>query len=254
MAITDQMTKADFDAQTDDPKLAFTELAGNVDTYNALVAAFGDLIEAGLHASASGLFIDAGDLKIKLASDAGLEIATNELKVKLQATSGIQRVAGGLKVDIGGLTEVALDEANDYFMFLDATDSLLKKAKIAKIGPQVAIGTVTRDQTLASGSVTVSGLGFTPKKIDVIVNKDGAPNLSFGFGDSSANVRSFYNNHNAAAEAFKSVATSIGFSIDSGSAFTSVDISNVGSDGFDFDFTKTGSPTGTINVFYAAMG
>lgn len=132
------MTKDNFDAQTDNPKTAFTELAANVDLYNALVALLFECAGLAL-GSASGLVNTAGNLTVNLSATGGLEIVTNEIKIKLPANSGLKRVAGGLSVDIGSLSVGAHDTAADYVAFLDATDGVLKKVLLEKIGSTTGI-------------------------------------------------------------------------------------------------------------------
>ncbi len=122
MAFGTAMTKVDFDAQTDDPKLAFTELASNVDAFNTFRGLI--LAAGGLGVTGDGVKDDgAGNLTVGLASDAGMEYATKLLKIKLQTDSGLERVAGGLKVDINGLSTATFDPAADSLMFRDGSDA-----------------------------------------------------------------------------------------------------------------------------------
>ena len=186
MALGSVMTKADFDAQTDDPKLAFTELAANVDIYNALQALL--FAAAGLGVTGDGVKDDgAGNLAVALATDAGLEFATKLLKVKLQTDSGLERVAAGLKVDINGLTTATPDTAADFLMWWDATDSTLKKALMDDVAPGVGAGSITQTEIAAAavgqgelktstGDMTLADLGSSPSSAFVT-----GPGGEYGF-------------------------------------------------------------------------
>lgn len=125
MALNDHMTKVNSDAATDDPKQWRSEIAGNTDTYNAMV----DLLKtiATLNIG-DGLKDDGlGNLDLDLGTNPGLVITGGQVLVK--PGPGTKLTASGVEADINGLTEdTSPDGANDFLMTYDDSAGVLKKA------------------------------------------------------------------------------------------------------------------------------
>jgi hypothetical protein len=128
MALPADQVKVNVDAATDDPKLARGDFANNVDKFNALKAALGNIVE--LNAGAGLKDDGAGNLAVDEAADSGLEFLTGRLRVKTQSNGGIERKASdaGIGLSITGLTAPAggLDFANDKLFVWDNSAGLLK--------------------------------------------------------------------------------------------------------------------------------
>jgi hypothetical protein len=116
---------------------------------------------------------------------------------------------------------------------------------------QKAFGSFTRDITTASGTQVVTGVGFTPTKVNfkMVLSSGAGPNMSIGDDVSSSrnclfdsgsgnyscsNSFSIYSYGAAGANLYQGLIT----------AFSG--------DGFTITWTKTGTPTGTITIFYMA--
>ncbi len=119
------------------------------------------------------------------------------------------------------------------------------------------VGTFDRDTTLASGTQSVTGIGFKPKTILFFANEANTGEASFGFssepvtGGSTANVS--VNCRTATSPGtFNSNAASI-FSFQSSSDYYQGSLSSIDNDGFTISWTKTGATTGTLSVAYLAI-
>lgn len=158
MALGSAMTKSDFDNNAlDDPKLAFTELASNVDKFNTIqnllqtVATL--LIGDGLKDDGGG------NLDLDLAADSGLEINSAKVRVKVEAGKGIQRSAAdaGVALDINGLTEkVTLVLEDDFFAIFDTAGGAPKKAKLT-LGSPTGVTQTFIGLTAPSGWLLMEG-------------------------------------------------------------------------------------------------
>jgi hypothetical protein len=143
------------------------------------------------------------------------------------------------------------DGAADYLMSYDASASALKKILLNK-ATAYKTQTFGRDTSTASGSQGVTGVGFTPKAVIFFAVQQGTSEVSIGFDDGVAPL-DIYNNHGAAADTW-GVDTSFSITaLESGTAFYQGKVSSFDSDGFTIAWTKTGSPTGTLQVNYLAL-
>lgn len=114
------------------------------------------------------------------------------------------------------------------------------------------ISATTRDLSIASGTQTITGLGFQPSLVIFLANLGTNAATSIGV-DNSSSVFSVYNNHNAVANAWNNT---INFSLNiilSGANFQQGKITSFTSDGFVITWTKTGSPTGTATIGFLAF-
>ena len=141
-------TKANSDAATDDPKQSIlVDVAGGVDTINALKAALGQ----------------AAQLNV---SD-GLEIGSqpggtpDDLKVRLQAVSGLKRTAAGLALDIAAVQKqsfTAVDDAGAADAYaLTIAPAITAYAKYQAF-TFVAVGTNTGASTLAVNGLAAKAI------------------------------------------------------------------------------------------------
>ena len=118
-------------------------------------------------------------------------------------------------------------------------------------GTKVAIGEFTRDTTVASGTQTVTGVGFQPVGTIFHMAQSGASEASWGFDDGT-NRKVLLIASNAATTYRNNGTNSIYDSQNVGSTDYKGIVQSFDSDGFTISWTKVGSPTGTITVtFYA---
>jgi hypothetical protein len=104
----------------------------------------------------------------------------------------------------------------------------------------------TRTATTGAGDVSYTGIGFKPTTLEAYVIVDGTSYACWGFADSGKAGASTYTYWGSTAQVFHSYAyfVDIGMS----SAWSRADVKSYDDDGFTLTWTKTGSPSGTINI------
>ena len=111
------------------------------------------------------------------------------------------------------------------------------------------IGSFTRDVSLASGTQVITGVGFQPKVVWFISVY--SSNISNGYDDGSSYVCQYVRgglvNIGHVTTSFSIVA------YESSTIKYEGKIQSMDSDGFTISWTKTGSPTGTLEVGYLAF-
>ena len=124
-------------------------------------------------------------------------------------------------------------------------------ARTALLGAQ-KVGTFTRDATTASGTQSVTGVGWAPTLLLLHANINGASASSLGFVNAGASISIFDDNPNGAGT--YAVSGTNGIYI-SGPAPAAVQfaLATFDADGFTFNVTKVGAPAGTITVHYVAF-
>lgn len=114
------------------------------------------------------------------------------------------------------------------------------------------IGTFTRDISVASGTQAITGLGFQPSSVIFFANIPDTATMSVGLDDGTNHYK-VTNEHGATATLWYSgSADSITLILTGANYYTGL-ISALGADGFTVTWTKTGSPTGTANIYYMAF-
>ena len=123
-------------------------------------------------------------------------------------------------------------------------------------GPQLYAGYLSRNQSSASGNVTYSGIGFTPKGVifHVYVGNGTGRQACFGFDDGTrANAVSTLDYNSA--DAWYGDGTNSIWPPQSSTLRQFGSISSFTNDGFIFSWTKGGSPSATsLIVYYIAIG
>lgn len=145
------------------------------------------------------------------------------------------------------VTRVALQAALAQLaagkIFADANGLLIAHAGIK-------VGTFSRDSTLSAGNQSITGVGFTPVGIIAFALVEGVTTqqISWGIDDgSSPRCMYFYGSGSSGSNPFLvqiEAATNV---------YSRFKISSWDSDGFTGAWTKSGSPTGSINVTYIAF-
>lgn len=115
------------------------------------------------------------------------------------------------------------------------------------------IGSFTRDISTASGTQDVTGVGFQPTHVVLFmgVAADGVEQ-STGFSDGTSHL-SIFHNHGNTADTFTANGGSAITALESAGNLYEGDLTTLGADGFTVTWTKTGTPTGTITVYYLAI-
>lgn len=104
----------------------------------------------------------------------------------------------------------------------------------------------SRDLAAASGDVAYTGVGFTPTSIVVLFGIDGGTINGVGIVDSALTGRFEGRMADATARVFTYFIS--GFV--SGSATNVAIVKSFDADGFTLTWTKTGSPTGTMTLYF----
>ena len=116
------------------------------------------------------------------------------------------------------------------------------------------IGTFTRDLTTASGTQNVTGIGFTPTQVFMMGAINGSTVVSFGLDDGTTHG-SVFNDYQDIANSGGLLTTFSVIAVTAvGNTFQQAKITALASDQFTLTWTKTGSPPGTITMFYLALG
>lgn len=114
------------------------------------------------------------------------------------------------------------------------------------------IGTFTRDISLATGTQAVTGVGFTPTMVILLAAVVGSSKQSLGFDDGTNHYTIHDNNPVSAGTYQKDALNSIKL-VQDGSNYYTGNISSLDADGFTVSWTKTGTLSGTADIYYLAF-
>lgn len=110
-------------------------------------------------------------------------------------------------------------------------------------------GSFTRNMATASGSQSITGVPFKPSSIEFHAVVGSTNTFGWGFADASGNSDTMVQTSAGKGDTFSSACVAI--EID-GSNYYSAALASNDLAGFTLNWTKTGSPTGTMTVFYKA--
>jgi len=122
------------------------------------------------------------------------------------------------------------------------------QALVMRLPPRTFIGSLTRDLTLASGAVAITGVGFRPSKVRFKAAVNGTAIFSIGESGGVGNC-AYYSAYASTANAIDT-ANAIAALTASVAYQNAVATMNV--DGFTLTWTKVGAPTGTLSIVYVA--
>lgn len=157
------------------------------------------------------------------------------------------------------LTAYTTPISTDVLPIVDVTNSITKKATMATMKAfgmlNSKIITATRNMTAAGGNVSYTGVGFQPTSIIVFYYITDTKTSGWGMVDSSKNTGQFRmvgdtgnyrgNNDSAGGGGFFIFASTGAADVDQYAGLSSFD-----SDGFTLTWSKRGSPTGTLNLYF----
>jgi hypothetical protein len=148
---------------------------------------------------------------------------------------------------------------NIQYRPFEGTDTVIS-ADTLLFGPVTTkVGLFLRDMTTAAGSQVVTGVGFKPRSVIFYANRSNTSDMSMGFTSIiNAAATNFDQgvvyDRNATSSATYQNSVSYVSVIDQGSGNTHLGaIASMDSDGFTINWTKTGSPTGTLDIVYLAI-
>lgn len=161
---------------------------------------------------------------------------------------------------LAALTGANVDAVADVLAVVDTSATTTKKITIdeallamlaSTTNARFKVGSFTRDQTTASGTQAITGVGFKLKSVIFIAGETGTTKGSIGVDDGT-NSGVLFHNVPAGVSFFNIQAGASIFLTDTAGATYSGVISATGTDGFTITFTKSGSPTGTATIAYLA--
>jgi hypothetical protein len=210
--------------------------------------------------SASTLVIDTDGDFFDITGTTGITAMTVDAgrRFTLQF-DGALTLTHGSSLYLPGATNFTT-EANDSLDFIATAANTVRCTSYAlKDGGSVVapssgitsyISSFSYDQS-TTGSVAVTGVGFTPNVIIAHTVQAASPEASTGFGN-AGDEHALRFDHNNSAESL-SWSDSIGQVLQSGSISCRWNIASFDADGFTYTKTKSGSSTGTNKVLYLAI-
>ena len=117
----------------------------------------------------------------------------------------------------------------------------------------VAIGSFTRDVSLASGDQAVTGVGFAPVALVFFAQISGNDSGSWGVDDGTTHICFYYEAGSTHDNDMASNDASIWAEPVNANTYKGI-VKSLDSDGFTITWTKGASPTGTLTVAYLAIG
>ncbi len=191
------------------------------------------------------------------ATTSGLTMNTDRILGRTTASTGaieelavgssLSLAAGALNAALASQAEAQAGTENTKLM-----TALRVAEAIAALGTQFKVVATTRDVSLASGNVAITGAGFTPKAVIVsgCVGTVGSAVGAVGLGMALSSTERFGISSGANITANSWIfnnARMISLPASSGNQ-SDVDLVSLDADGCTISYTKTGSPTGTASL------
>jgi hypothetical protein len=144
-----------------------------------------------------------------------------------------------------------------YIPFRLAGDTEIFATKYYTGSLTTKIGTFSRDTTIASGTQSVTGVGFKPRAIIFFACQSGTGEASFGFSDvnllGTSGENGVVNSRTATSPGtfFNNVSSILAFE-SAGNTYAG-NIDTLDNDGFTINWVRVGTPSGTLEVTYLAL-
>ncbi len=129
-----------------------------------------------------------------------------------------------------------------------ATDSMAYGQRM-----KVKVVSTTYDLTTASGSQTVTGIGFTPSAVFIMAGVNATSYVSWGISDGTTNVAVADNGAVSAGTHTVSGSVAV-YNIQGVGVYQSATIGSFTSGQFIITWTKSGAPTGTAGIYCLVVG
>ena len=124
-------------------------------------------------------------------------------------------------------------------------------AWVAAGGLTSQIVQVQYDIATADGNLTIDGAGFAPETVSVFATVSGTPKWCFGMGTKADNdYRCTVNNYNNSADNAAPESQIVSVYTGNEPTMAQADIDSWDADGITLSWTKTRSPTGTVNMYF----
>ena len=242
----------------------YSYLQGGIDTYSAGSVNAAAIADGGVgtaEIATDGVGADeiaagaVGTSEIATDGVGAAEIAAGAVDVVDMATTGTAAddkafVADSSSAGTWRTVTDCTDTGGNHLNYTQSTNSF-SCGTSSSTTATVAVGSFTRDQSLASATQTVSGLGLTPSVVIIVCGEDSTSETSVGISNSTTDG-SVFNQHAVTANTwFASTAEAILTQQTAGNS-VSGDIGNFAVGAFDIVWTKTGTPTGNADCTYAA--
>jgi len=158
--------------------------------------------------------------------------------------------AGASKVSVldNSVTEVASIDSDGNLELASGAEFTYRGAVLK---PQVKSGTFTRATSTATGTQAITGVGFKPVYIYFMYDDSGAA-WEGGYGWTTGASEN-YGCQNTTIQVTAAYCVYYNAAFGGSNIYTAV-LSSFDSDGFTLSWTKTGSPTATLNVRWFAIG
>lgn len=179
--------------------------------------------------------------------------ADNTSWINVASKSGTNWVPYRNGVLLGDAATLTKDTDGTLAANSDSNAPTQKAVKTYVDGSQKTnVGSFTYDVSLVT-DLTVSGIGFTPKRVTFYANIDTTQSQSQGFADASGNGCMYYA-FGDSSDVRRSDTTKCILIYTSPSAVAKASLASFNSDGFVLARSKSGAPTGTLTVNYMAEG
>ncbi len=119
---------------------------------------------------------------------------------------------------------------------------------------KVKDGNTTKNMTDASGNESITGVGFKPKVVFFTAVQTATSKMSIGWGTVDTGGKAMADNNAGATGTWVGQPNQGIRAIQSPSDEYAASMSSYDDNGFTLAWTKTGSPTGTLQVYWLAIG
>lgn len=143
-------------------------------------------------------------------------------------------------------------QPGDVLTFFEYASGDWRLISGSNIGIFSKVGVVTRDTSLVSGTQEITGVGFKPKAVLLLMNQPSTTEASWGLDDGTTPFCIFDIHQTVSDEYSNDQSFSINDRHSTGNTYQGK-IDSLDADGFTIDWVKTGAPTGTIIIGYLAI-
>ncbi len=174
-----------------------------------------------------------------------IDIATeaNLLGISILGTITRYRASAGANpITWDLLSGTVVSDQNGKFAGLLNTDNAFRSVKI---------GNTTKNTADATGNQAITGIGFTPRLLELKIEVGGTSQMSIGEADGTIQ-QCIYDQSASLADTWTAATVNCGYLIQTAAIFSAVTLVSFDADGFTLGWTKTGAKTGTATILYKA--
>lgn len=118
--------------------------------------------------------------------------------------------------------------------------------------PKIKVGLATRHMTEPTGLQAITGVGFQPKALIVILVRNDHAEMAVGFSDGQTS-KTFWDRHNAVANTWNT-SNGLGLLYETGGRYYSCNLHSFDTDGFTLNWVRTGDKNGILQIIYMVIG